>query len=295
MKKQAPRIIAHRGVPNALPGNTFESIHAALQLPIFGIEFDVDLTKDGVPILFHQSTFPANPSFTGIELGPRVLHRHWTHDHTFAEIEHFDVGSWLDPKFSHMRFTTLDAILNLDWGAVQACIELKNPYFYTDEDSSAFGAKIVDIASPIISDFISRGGSAQLIFFDPKTLQLAERKFPMLERNLAIECFDPVDPYETALMAKDVGATGLILVDNWIRDDLRWRERADALQLSLWAYELTPDKDQLAQQDNAEATLHAGWQSIYELGIQGLHCDFPYECYCFFEQLARMSNRQAVC
>lgn len=49
--------VAHRGVPVAFPGNSLESLQAALAVGAGFVEFDIQLTQDGVPILFHDATF----------------------------------------------------------------------------------------------------------------------------------------------------------------------------------------------------------------------------------------------
>ncbi len=50
-----PRVTAHRGFAGAFPENTLESVMAALALGARWVEIDVQLTKDGVPVVFHDS------------------------------------------------------------------------------------------------------------------------------------------------------------------------------------------------------------------------------------------------
>lgn len=53
------KIIAHRGswARNGLPQNSRAALQAALELNIYGVEFDVRQTKDGVLIINHDTTF----------------------------------------------------------------------------------------------------------------------------------------------------------------------------------------------------------------------------------------------
>ena len=51
-----PRIIAHRGGGALAPENTLAGIRIAHRLGCRGVEFDVMLTADGVPILMHDDT-----------------------------------------------------------------------------------------------------------------------------------------------------------------------------------------------------------------------------------------------
>lgn len=55
---QSKYIIAHRGVhSNGIPENSKESLIKALDLGVFGTEFDVWQTKDNIMVINHNSTF----------------------------------------------------------------------------------------------------------------------------------------------------------------------------------------------------------------------------------------------
>ncbi len=47
-------IVAHRGVPTDVPENTMAGFQRALELGADAVEMDVRLTRDGVPVLFHN-------------------------------------------------------------------------------------------------------------------------------------------------------------------------------------------------------------------------------------------------
>ena len=51
-----PLIIGHRGASAVAPENTMASFHEAVAVGADGIEFDVRLTRDGVPVIIHDST-----------------------------------------------------------------------------------------------------------------------------------------------------------------------------------------------------------------------------------------------
>ena len=51
-----PLIIAHRGASAAAPENTLAAFRQALAVKVDGIELDVQLTRDGVPVVFHDAT-----------------------------------------------------------------------------------------------------------------------------------------------------------------------------------------------------------------------------------------------
>ena len=48
--------IAHRGFKGKYPENTLLAFKKAIDIGVDGIEFDVHLSKDGVPIIIHDET-----------------------------------------------------------------------------------------------------------------------------------------------------------------------------------------------------------------------------------------------
>ena len=60
-----PRIIAHRGGGALAPENTLAGLRIAARMGCRGVEFDVALTADGVPILMHDETLERTTNGTG--------------------------------------------------------------------------------------------------------------------------------------------------------------------------------------------------------------------------------------
>lgn len=73
------KIFAHRGASGYKPENTMESFRLAYELGADGIEFDVHLTKDGVPVIIHDEKIDRTSSGTG-----------YVKDFTFEELGAFD-------------------------------------------------------------------------------------------------------------------------------------------------------------------------------------------------------------
>jgi glycerophosphoryl diester phosphodiesterase len=83
-----PLIVAHRGASAVAPENTMAAFRAGLDAGAEGVEFDVRLTKDGVPVVFHDATLQR---LAGIDVRLSDLN--------FGDLADVDVGSWLsDPK-----------------------------------------------------------------------------------------------------------------------------------------------------------------------------------------------------
>lgn len=83
-----PFIVAHRGASALAPENTFAAFRRAIEDGAEGIEFDVHLAKDNVPVVIHDSNLKR---LANIE--SRVS------DFTSEELNEIDVGSWFNKKY----------------------------------------------------------------------------------------------------------------------------------------------------------------------------------------------------
>ena len=54
MKFQKPWVIAHRGFSHLYHENTIEAFDAAIKVGVDGIELDIQMTYDGVPVIYHD-------------------------------------------------------------------------------------------------------------------------------------------------------------------------------------------------------------------------------------------------
>ena len=90
----SPLIIGHRGASKVAPENTLAAFERALFDGADGIEFDVRLARDGVPVVIHDATLR------------RTAHAH-SHAHMDApiaslsssELASVDVGTWFNRRF----------------------------------------------------------------------------------------------------------------------------------------------------------------------------------------------------
>ena len=60
-----PLIIAHRGASAECPENTLAAFRRAVALEVDGVELDVQLSRDGVPVVFHDASLYRLTGFRG--------------------------------------------------------------------------------------------------------------------------------------------------------------------------------------------------------------------------------------
>lgn len=94
------RVLGHRGACAYAPENTLASFQLALDLGADGIELDVTLTKDGVPVVMHDGTVDRTTNGKG-----RIDQM------MFAETQQLDAGSWFDAQYRGEKIPTLAQVL----------------------------------------------------------------------------------------------------------------------------------------------------------------------------------------
>ena len=108
-------IMAHRGWSSRAPENTLAAIKLAVDEDcIHSIEIDVQLTKDGVPVIIHDFHVDRTTNGTGL-----------VKELTLNELRKLDAGSWFSPKFKGEKIPTLEEVLELSKGRKRLNLELK--------------------------------------------------------------------------------------------------------------------------------------------------------------------------
>lgn len=108
-------LVAHRGWSGLAPENTLAAIQKAVEHPqIEMIEFDVQLSRDGIPVVIHDYTVERTTNGAGL-----------VSRHTLQELKSLDAGSWFHPDFARESVPTLEEVLQLVEGRKQLNIELK--------------------------------------------------------------------------------------------------------------------------------------------------------------------------
>jgi glycerophosphoryl diester phosphodiesterase len=93
-------IYAHRGASARAPENTLAAFRLAREFRADGVELDVALTADGVPVLLHDDTVDRTTDGSGMLSAL-----------TLEEVKRLDAGQWKGPEYSGERIPTLDEAL----------------------------------------------------------------------------------------------------------------------------------------------------------------------------------------
>lgn len=238
-----PLIIAHRGASALAPENTFAAFQRAIDDGADGIELDVRLAKDGVAVVFHDSTLNRTARKEG-----RLA------NFTSLELRKLDVGSWFnrqtpklaDPAFKKEVVPSLAETLTFlkDFRGL-IYIELK----CKDADAERLSRAVCDAicGSPLLKQIIVKSFKLQVIphikalcpsvrtaaLFAPKIMNILRKEKHLV--NIANEIgADEISLHFTLATSKLMKKAEKqnLRVAIWTADSPRWIKRALKLGLN---------------------------------------------------------------
>lgn len=107
-------VIAHRGASNYAPENTMAAFKLAHEMQVDMIELDVQLSKDGIPVVFHDAKLDRHSNGKGP-----------VSSFLFNEIRQLDAGNWFSIKFKGEKIPSLKEVLMWASGKIFVNIEIK--------------------------------------------------------------------------------------------------------------------------------------------------------------------------
>ncbi|HEX7272228.1 MAG TPA: glycerophosphodiester phosphodiesterase [Casimicrobiaceae bacterium] len=165
-----PRFAAHRGAGKLAPENTLAAMRLGYAHGYRMVEFDVKLSRDGVPFLLHDDTLDR----TTDARGPADAL-------AWAELSRLDAGSWHSLTFADEPLPTLAAIANWAIAGNVACnVEIKP----MPGREQATGAAVALAARSLWRD---AKPPPLLSSFSEEALAAARAAAPELERALLLE------------------------------------------------------------------------------------------------------------
>lgn len=149
-----PLIIGHRGASADAPENTLAAIALAAEQTADGVEFDVQLSADGHPILLHDDTVDRTTNGSGVVT-----------TFTLAQLKQLDAGAG-------QQIPTLDELFEQFGRTLLYNVELK-----LNTTDNRPNANLVET----VAATIQRHNLAQRVLissFDPPTVQRAQQLMP---------------------------------------------------------------------------------------------------------------------
>ncbi|MFB5673331.1 glycerophosphodiester phosphodiesterase [Paenibacillus terreus] len=151
--------VAHRGSSHAAPENTLAAFKQAMAFPfVKWIELDVQLSRDGVPVVIHDFRLERTTNGSGL-----VKDRSWD------ELRRLDAGSWKSPRYRGEPIPSLAEVLDLCRGKVRLNIELKTS-----------GDMYPGLESAVLRQIVARGMEQEIVLtsFDQQALRKVKELMP---------------------------------------------------------------------------------------------------------------------
>ena len=145
-------VIGHRGAAGLALENTLTAFKKALEVGVDIVEFDIQLTADGIPVLLHDETLER---IAGLHVNVRNT--------SFSELKNVTLPGG-------EKIATLEELLALDAGRLPLFIEIKHP-----GDTS----RVLEvIAREKAIDYVA------IISFHEEALRIARERLPSIPRGL---------------------------------------------------------------------------------------------------------------
>ena len=241
--------IAHRGGSHLAPENTLAAFRNALTMPVDMLELDVQISRDGHAIVFHDALVDRVTNGGG-----NVLDLDFEYLRSLDAAKHFP-GGWPQPE----QIPTLQEVLELARNRVRVCIEIK-----LSERDGQYG-RYPNMIESVVRDLrlTKMVDRVLVISFDWVALAKIRRLEPSLITGALVsrELWSPEDDPQLEKLCKQVTRAGC----NWIDMD---RElftpellpliRRNGFKLGLWTVD---DLEEL--------------RSFSNLGVDALTTDRP--------------------
>ncbi len=165
-------VIGHRGASREFPENTLIAFDQALRRGADGVECDLQLSRDGVPVVYHDRTL------TRAGGGRRRVARM-----DLAQLKRLDPGARIDARFRGQHIPTLERLLNRYAGRTRLLLEIKMREGRT-------GRKRHHELARAVARAVSRrrdGRKTMILCFDTEVLEVCEDQAPRVPRVLNLK------------------------------------------------------------------------------------------------------------
>ena len=224
--KSAPGFfnIAHRGASYYAPENTMPAFKLAVEMNADMIELDITLTRDGIPVVFHDQKLDRTTNGTG-----NIQH------FLSRELGELDAGLWLNKEFTGTRIPTLENVLEWASGTIALNIEIKKEAIL-----KSIKPGIAEITCELVEQF---GMTDQVVIssFSDEALIKSRNASPKIPTAHLINPYSWGSKRNLKLMKK-LGAVGLNLKHRQMRS--RLMKQAELDKYPVWVYTVD-DKEEM--------------------------------------------------
>ena len=106
-------LIMHRGYNRVAPENTLSAFKLAAEMGYQYVECDIQFTKDGVPMILHDTTVTRTSNVASVEMELFGAKKRKLSELTFDEVRQLDFGSWKSPDYAGEKIPTFQEFLQL--------------------------------------------------------------------------------------------------------------------------------------------------------------------------------------
>lgn len=208
--------IAHRGGSFYAPENTMPAFQKAVELKADMIELDVTLTRDKIPVVFHD----------------KFLHRTTNGKGNIQnfyerELNELDAGSWFDIEYTGTKIPKLEDVLRWAKGSVALNIEIKKEAVRKGQEDG-----VEEIICSLLDTYEMRD---QIVVSSFNTIVL--KKFQRM--GLVVNTAALLSPYsigspKSIRVMKSIGASGVNILLRQMRSGLM--NLAKKEHIPVWVY-----------------------------------------------------------
>jgi glycerophosphoryl diester phosphodiesterase len=206
-------IVAHRGVLDQAPENTLQAFERAIQIGVDAVEFDVRLTADWVPVVYHY-----------LYLDEITTSRGPIFDYTLNQIREMRLQGY----GNEFRISTFEEVLEKIGGRIGMEIELKGP-----EPEAA------QIVGETLRGFKHLWDTIEVTSFEPKLLTDLKEFCPGLTTDLLFPRSEPwmkldVVAYLALHRARLAGARAVHLHPSQLNTEVVSFIRTGGIEIHAW-------------------------------------------------------------
>lgn len=168
MSLKPAKVIGHRGAAAYAPENTLEGIHTAADMGVEWVELDVKLTKDDVPIIFHDEELSRTTNGSGLVA-----------ETPYNDIKQMEAGSWFADGFSGIKIPTLEE-------AIDVLIERELGFNLEIKPCPGREKETAEAALDILAQYWDDHDRLLISSFQPVCLEIARDMAPDWARGLLL-------------------------------------------------------------------------------------------------------------